>query len=84
MPNPFNPACTVHYAVPADGPVAVDVFDLRGRRVRALVAGKRAAGWHAVRWDGRDDAGKDAASGVYIARVIAGGDATTIKLTLAR
>ena len=43
------------------------------------------AGRHEVRWDGRDDRGRDCATGVYLARLVVDGrQASTHKLTLVR
>lgn len=53
--------------------VRLDVFDLRGRRVRRLVEGAYGAGEHVAAWDGRDDRGIVTASGLYFARLEAGG-----------
>lgn len=73
--NPFNPQATIEYAVPAEGPVRVTVFDSRGRRVRTLVDERQSAGEHTVIWDGRDDEGNPLATGVYFHRLDAAGAA---------
>ncbi len=65
-PNPFNPSTTIAFTVPRDAEVSLRVFDVRGRLVRTLVDGVRPAGQHTVDWDGRDDRGAGAASGVYL------------------
>lgn len=65
-PNPFNPATQIDYSIPTDGPVRLRLFDILGRTVRVLVDEPRhRAGYHAVRWDGRDGDGVAVASGVY-------------------
>ena len=69
VPNPFNPRTRIRFVLGSAGPVRVDVFDARGRRVRTLVAGTRAAGRHEVTWDGRDARGRVVASGVYFCRL---------------
>ena len=84
VPNPFNPACEIRFALPDGGRVTVEVYDLRGRRLRELLDETRPAGWHAARWDGRDQTGLPAASGVYVARIRTGGAVTATKFTLAR
>ena len=74
FPSPFNPRTTVSLVVPRSGAVRVEVFDLRGRRVRTLFAGEvAAAGEMSWVWEGRDDAGASVASGVYVVRA-AGSD----------
>lgn len=82
QPNPFNPATTITYELARDGRARLEVFDLAGKRVRTLVDGPVAAGAHTVVWDGRDDAGDAVASGTYLCRLGADGQATTGKMTL--
>ncbi|HOX24330.1 MAG TPA: FlgD immunoglobulin-like domain containing protein [Candidatus Krumholzibacteria bacterium] len=81
-PNPFNPATVLRFRAPANGPARVTVHDLRGRLVRTLVGGSLAAGDHEVRWDGRDDGGRPAPAGVYVARVASGGRQAAAKLVM--
>jgi hypothetical protein len=83
-PNPFNPRTEIRYELPAAGPAVVDVYDVRGHRVRALVAGAHAAGRHVAVWDGRDDGGRALPSGAYVARVRTPGGIATARLTLVR
>jgi flagellar hook assembly protein FlgD len=52
--------------------------------VRRLAAGPLAAGEHAVPWDGKDDAGRAAASGVYFVRLEGDGVRSTRKAILLR
>jgi len=66
------------------GRVRLSVYDARGRHVRTLVDGPRAAGRHAERWDGRDRSGRAMASGIYFARLVAADATTTTKLVLLR
>jgi hypothetical protein len=71
VPNPFNPSTEVRFRVASEGPVKVQIYNLRGRLVRTLVEETRAAGEHAVTWNGTDDAGRSVASGSYVVRMIA-------------
>lgn len=81
-PNPFNPSTTFSLYVAARGDLSVDIYDVQGRRVRALHAGPIDAGWHSLVWDGRDDAGRGQASGVYLVRARAAGQQGLQKMTL--
>lgn len=83
-PNPFNPSTTVAFSVPTVQPVRVAVVDVLGRRVRTLVDGMREGGSYRVVWDGRDDAGRAVAAGVYLVRLTAGGQGATRKVVLVR
>ncbi|MBZ0268959.1 right-handed parallel beta-helix repeat-containing protein [bacterium] len=72
-PNPFRMQTTIEFELPDAAPVRLAVYDTAGRRVRTLVAGTvHAAGRVAVPWDGRDEAGRPVAAGVYFTRLIAG------------
>jgi hypothetical protein len=68
FPNPFNPQTTIAFTLNGNARVRLTVHDVRGRVVRTLADGDMAAGEHALQWDGRDDAGRTVASGVYFAR----------------
>ena len=74
-PNPFNPTTQLRFALDRAGDVALAVYDARGRLVRRFAPGTYPAGQHAVTWDGRDDAGRAAASGVYQVRLVTDGPA---------
>jgi hypothetical protein len=81
-PNPFNPVTAVPYQIPRPGRVTVRVIDTRGRTVRTLEDGFRAAGFHEVLWDGRDERGNPAATGVYSVRMEAGDFSRQVKVVL--
>jgi len=67
-PNPFRAASGLTFALGRAGDVAVDVFDLQGRHVARIAKAGLAPGEHVLVWDGRDDSGSLARSGVYLAR----------------
>lgn len=85
-PNPFNPTTSIKlYVVPgADTHVDVSVFDLRGRRVRQLMAGDAQPGWLDLTWDGHDDSGRGQASGVYFVRARQASNSKVFKMTLVK
>ena len=68
-PNPFNPETTIQYELPEVDVVRLSVYALTGQLVRILVDAERTAGTYSVIWDGRDGAGRDVASGVYLCRM---------------
>jgi len=83
VPNPFNPATTIRFGLRVAGPATLDVFDARGRRIRRLWSDPAAApGEYAARWDGRDDAGRRVASGVYLVQLQALGSRLARRVTL--
>jgi hypothetical protein len=81
-PNPFNPSTTITYAVPVAGEVRLDVYDVLGQHIASLVNGAREAGYHDVQWDGKNSAGRQMASGIYIYRVQAGQFSAAKKMIL--
>ncbi len=68
-PNPFNPVTTIVFNLPVAAKVQLAVYDLLGARIRVLTDQLLAAGEHRVSWDGRDQSGQSAASGIYIYRL---------------
>ncbi len=83
-PNPFNPNVTVPFTLGQAGRVRLAVYDVAGRQVRSLLDEESAAGPHALIWDGRDEAGRAAGSGVYFIRLQAAGVNESQKLVLLR
>lgn len=84
MPNPFNPQTTIRFSLPTAGRAQLSVYDMSGRLVRTLVNEHLAAGEHAVPWLGRNDRGREVASGVYLYRLEAGGVAQSKAMVLVR
>jgi hypothetical protein len=78
-PNPFNPATSISYALPAKVQVVVRVYDLLGRVIATLVNGVEEPGEHRVRWDAAGVPG-----GIYFCRLTAGGWARTVKMVVMR
>ncbi|MFC1619997.1 T9SS type A sorting domain-containing protein [Candidatus Neomarinimicrobiota bacterium] len=76
-PNPFNPATTIRYELPHVGPVTLSIYDILGREVARLVDGYVESGYHEVDWNGRQ-----AASGIYIARLVTPEYTKCIKMLL--
>jgi len=83
-PNPFNPETAIRYRLSAANDVELTIFDLTGRRVRTLVRGRQNAGAHTVTWDGRDARGQAVASGVYLYRLVGGGQVQVRRMVVIR
>jgi len=83
-PNPFGPATTISFALPAAGPVELSVYDVAGRLVATLADGVLPAGPHRAAWDGTDAAGTAVGSGVYFVRLECAGSVATRKMVLMR
>ena len=68
-PNPFNPSTVISYRLDVEGPVRLEIYNLLGQRIRALVDEVQAAGAYQVQWDARDAAARRVSSGVYFIRL---------------
>ena len=67
-PNPFNPATTIHFSLKDPSHVTLDIFNIKGERIRRLVDEKLDSGnYHRV-WNGLNETGKRQASGIYFYR----------------
>ncbi len=85
-PNPFNPMTVITFDVPGDAgsghQAVLEVFDTRGRLVRTLFDGEVPAGSHEVTWNGKDDAGEQAGSGIYLYRLTVEGETVSRKMVM--
>lgn len=76
-PNPFNAQTSITYSLSQTGPVTLAIYNLLGQRVAMLAEGRQEAGEHRVIWE----AGA-CPSGVYFAKLEAGGETKNIKIVL--
>lgn len=83
-PNPFNPSTKLKFTLAKQEVVELDIYNLRGERVARLADGVFSAGEHMVPWHGRSDRGRELGSGVYLARLTAGGFVQTHRLMLVK
>lgn len=83
-PNPFNPTTVISWQLAVGSEVELAIYNLLGQKIRTLVNGKQPAGFHRVEWDGRDDAGRAVASGIYVYQIKAGEIVQSRKMILIR
>ncbi len=83
-PNPFNPATDISFELEQPSDIRLMIVNPLGQIVRTVANGDRPAGRHSVVWDGRDDQGREVASGVYIVRLVAGPMAVNSRAVLLR
>ena len=81
-PNPFNPSTIIPYQLAASTRVRLEIFNILGQRVKTLVDGERAAGFHTARWHATDSAGRAVAAGVYFYRLKGEGVHQTRRMVL--
>ncbi len=65
-PNPFNPKTYIGYHLAEETRIKLTVMDMLGRKVKKLYDDVQTAGSYHVYWNGRDNAGYQCPSGVYI------------------
>jgi hypothetical protein len=97
-PNPFNPSTNIGFRLPAgvsqagiadfpegaSGFVSLEVFDVTGQKTATLLSRELSSGDYVVQWNGRDDAGREVGSGIYIYRLRAGKHIQSRKMLLIR
>jgi membrane-bound inhibitor of C-type lysozyme len=81
-PNPFNPATTLRYTVPANGHVTINIYNANGQSVARIVDEEKVSGVYTAAWNGVDRSGARVSSGIYFARIESAGFSRTYKLTL--
>ena len=68
-PNPFNPSTVIRFDLPHRAYVTLMIFNISGQKIRTLLERDIQRGGRSVEWNGVDDNGGKAASGVYIIRL---------------
>jgi len=82
-PNPFYPLTAIPYQIPEGTTVKLEIYDVLGEKLRTLVDGFVPSGHYVAEWDGRDEAGRPVANGIYFYRLeVKGRDAKVGKMCL--
>jgi len=81
-PNPFNPETTIAYSVKDRCKVLLEVYNLKGQRVRILVNEEKGNGHYKAVFNAKDDKGNALSSGIYFYRLQAGNYVSTRKMLL--
>jgi hypothetical protein len=81
-PNPFNPTTTISFTIVNDGFVSLDIFNIRGQKIKSLVSENKATGNHSVVWNGTDNSGQSVGSGIYFYRITTDNFTSTKKMIL--
>ena len=68
-PNPFNPETNISFILAQDLKAKLDIYNARGQKVRSLCNTELSKGKHTLSWNGRDDHGRQVASGIYFSRL---------------
>ncbi len=81
-PNPFNPTTTICFSVPEESKVEMDIYNIKGQKVKRLVNDDYPRGNHKVEWHGDNSTGKQVSSGVYFYRLKVNGKSIGVKKML--
>ncbi|MCD4652118.1 MAG: T9SS type A sorting domain-containing protein [Candidatus Cloacimonetes bacterium] len=81
-PNPFNPVTNISFYLAKKANVSIDIYNIRGQRVKHLVNDILDAGYHKLTWSGTSETGKRVASGIYFYRMKSGRYTSTKKMIL--
>jgi hypothetical protein len=84
FPTPASGGATIRFDLPLAGHARAVIFDVAGRQVRRLHEGFLGKGRHEVRWDGRDDSGRELGPGLYFASVTFSGQTRASRIALVR
>lgn len=83
-PNPFNSSIKIIFNLASQRHVSIAIYNVLGQKVRNLTDALYSAGQHSIFWNGKNDYGNLASSGVYLCRLNSGAEQQTIKLLLAK
>ncbi len=84
IPNPSQGQTSIMYQIPHMGEVSLKVYDIIGQRVKTLVNERQNPGVYHVNWNGEDDRGRQASSGVYFYQLQVNGESRINKMVLLR
>lgn len=83
-PNPFNPETVIRYELQETSQVELVIYNILGEEIRTLINQRQDAGPHQKRWDGTNDTGLQAPSGIYLYRLRTGNFIQTKRMVLLR
>lgn len=84
FPNPFNSGTSITFEAPRAQQVELSVFNILGQKIRTLFSGMSIPGSNTVRWDGKDDVGRNTSTGVYFYQLHTPTSVITGKMVMTR
>ncbi|MEJ2196006.1 MAG: T9SS type A sorting domain-containing protein, partial [Ignavibacteriaceae bacterium] len=79
-PNPFSSSTAIPYKLNEQSDVSITIYDILGRELKKFTIGVQPSGVYGVVWDGRNNFGEKAATGIYFYRLQAGGETQVKKM----
>ncbi len=83
-PNPFNPSTTIRFKLTSSSHAVIDIFDINGGFVSRIFDGTGKSGMNSITWEGTNNSGTPAASGIYLYRLQSAGGSVSKKMILLR
>jgi len=83
-PNPFNATTTISFTLKERSEGSLVIYNILGEKVRTLISGNIGSGIHRIHWDGKNETGSLAASGIYFCCLKTQSFSKTMKLILLR
>lgn len=81
-PNPFNPETNIVFNIKQAAHVNIEIFNVKGQKVRTLANDYFEGGLNSVTWNGQNDNGKNVGSGLYFYKIQSNKDSVTQKMLL--
>ncbi len=82
IPNPFNPITKINYALKDNAHVLLEVFNIKGQKIKTLVNSLKSSGNHTTIWNGTDDQSMSVSSGIYYYKMKTGENVRLRKMLL--
>ncbi len=83
FPNPFNPTTTISFDIAQTSSfVSLDIYNIKGQKVKTLLADNLEVGKHSITWNGKDDNNKSVSSGIYFYKMRTAQYTSTKKMIL--
>lgn len=83
-PNPSTGRFMLGYQLPRAAHINISIYNVTGQLVKRLMDGTQSPGRHSIQWDGRDEAGAKAPTGIYLLRYRGADLSRTLKLVIMR
>ncbi len=81
-PNPFNPTTTISFNLPEPGKVKLEIYNIKGQKVKTLLNSTTVPGAYKCIWNGKDEMGKSVSSGQYVIKLQQSGNETAKKIMM--
>ncbi len=82
FPNPFNPQTNFSFTLKSDGSTKLEIYNLKGQKVKTLVDHNLNKGDHTIAWNGTDENNKKVSSGLYLYKLTLDGQTKSKKMIM--